>query len=110
KLDDGMAGGLRGEELEGLPPEELVHGQARLRGVRLDRRRADPRLRREPGQHRREGDAETGAVRLLLGVAGDEALRRLGSRVAAAEWRSVQRGAAAEDDDAGARPERPDEG
>jgi pfkB family carbohydrate kinase len=53
--------------------------------IRLYRRSADTSRRCELGQHAGEANTETGARRLVLGVAGHEALRGLCAGVAAAE-------------------------
>jgi hypothetical protein len=68
---------------------EQVLGASGCR-VRLDRRPADAGQRREPGQHRGEGDVQTGALRLVLGVPRDEALGGIGAGVPAAEGTALR--------------------
>jgi hypothetical protein len=53
--------------------------------VRLDRRPAEFGQGRDARQQRGEGDVKTGALGLVLGVRGDEALGGLGAGVATAE-------------------------
>ena len=84
EFDQCGAGDLRGERLaERL--EVFLLGLAAAGGVGADRRPAEVGERREPGQHRGEGDLESGAVGLVLGVGGDEPLGRLGAGVPAAQ-------------------------
>jgi hypothetical protein len=84
QIDDRLAGLLRGERLAQLL-EVLLLGLASASRVRPDRRPTEAGQRRDPRQHRGEGDAQPGAVRLVLGVGGDEALGGLGAGVPAAE-------------------------
>src|SRR4051794_15693338 len=76
QLDDGGAGQLRGDRRIELP-EIVVEALVLAGSVGADRRPADGRLGGELGQDGGEGDAQSGALRLLLCVRRDEALRGL---------------------------------
>src|SRR5437588_6817152 len=65
--------------------EVLLFGLSVASRVGLDRRPPEFGQRRDPGENRGEGDAQTGPVCLVMGVGGDEALRRFGAGVSAAE-------------------------
>src|SRR5919198_173825 len=77
QLDDSGAGNFGREQLERLRFKEGVHRQTGLRRVRLDGELAYPGLRRELRHDGGERDAQPGAVRLVLRIAGDEALGSL---------------------------------
>ena len=84
-LDKRRPGNLRAEHRERLSAEEILYREAGATSVRLHCRPADAGRRCELGQHRGEANTQTGARRLVLGVAGDEALSGLGAGVPAAE-------------------------
>ena len=85
QLDHCGAGDLRGDQ-RALLLEELVQRLAGASRVRLDGRLADAGLRQARwGSAAGEGDVQTVARCLVLGVPRDEALCGLGARVSTAE-------------------------
>src|SRR5450755_3519707 len=94
QLDHRGAGGLWSERLA-EPARVLLLGLAAASSVGADRRPAKIGQRGDPWQYRGEGDAQFGAICLILGVGGDQALRGLGAGVSAAERRAGYRGTAA---------------
>ena len=89
-LDNRRPGNLWAEHRERLSAEEILYREAGATSVCLHCRPADAGQRCELGQHCGEANTETGARRLVLGVAGYEALSGLGGAVklgaASCDW------------------------